>query len=279
MFANRLMDIMQDSPSAESLWKEGYKIPWHEPGFSRRMLREHLSQDHELASRRCETIAAQAAWLKERFLAGGVCRVLDLGCGPGLYAPHLTEAGHFFRGMDISPASIDYAQANFAAPGRCEFALGDVCRAEYGQGFGLVMMLYGELNVFPPEDCARILAAARQALAPGGRLFLEVQTVEAVQKLGRGHTWYKSRSGLFSERPHLCLVENHWYADQAVALQIFYVVDLASGGLQTYCNTTQAYEAEALPRLLKDAGFGEAEFHADWPAGNSALMALSAVKK
>jgi hypothetical protein len=23
-------------------WAEGEKIPWHEPGFSQRMLREHL---------------------------------------------------------------------------------------------------------------------------------------------------------------------------------------------------------------------------------------------
>ena len=32
-------------------WAEGDNIPWHDPEFSQRMLREHLSQAHDAASR------------------------------------------------------------------------------------------------------------------------------------------------------------------------------------------------------------------------------------
>ena len=46
-----LLDLLQrTSPPAP--WAEGDKIPWHDPDFSRRMLREHLSQAHDAASRR-----------------------------------------------------------------------------------------------------------------------------------------------------------------------------------------------------------------------------------
>ena len=31
-------------------WGEGDNIPWNEPGFSERMLAEHLSQAHDMAS-------------------------------------------------------------------------------------------------------------------------------------------------------------------------------------------------------------------------------------
>jgi hypothetical protein len=34
-------------------------LPWGDPAFRERMLREHLSQDHELASRRLETVERQ----------------------------------------------------------------------------------------------------------------------------------------------------------------------------------------------------------------------------
>lgn len=37
-------------------WAEGDNIPWDEPTFSERMLREHLSQHHEMASRRFEDV-------------------------------------------------------------------------------------------------------------------------------------------------------------------------------------------------------------------------------
>ena len=38
------------SPQRNDIWGGQYKIPWNDPDFSRRMLREHLSQEHESAS-------------------------------------------------------------------------------------------------------------------------------------------------------------------------------------------------------------------------------------
>ena len=35
-----------------SLGRRGRRLPWDDPEFSERMLREHLSQDHDMASRR-----------------------------------------------------------------------------------------------------------------------------------------------------------------------------------------------------------------------------------
>ncbi len=278
MSENKLMKIMNDAPSADSLWTGAHKIPWNDPQFSRRMLREHLSQDHGMASRKQEAIAQQAAWIVEHFLSQGVSKVLDLGCGPGLYAPHLTKAGHAYHGIDFGPASIDHAQSNYAIEGQCEFVLGDVCQADYGEGHDLAMMLYGELNVFSPENCARILAKAHEALKPGGSIMLEVHTREAVVASGQGSSWYKSPGGLFSDEPHMCLTENHWYEEQAVSLQVFHVVDLASGTLQTYRSTMQAYGRDDYQRLLLEAGFDGVTFHPDWPGHSEALMAVSAVK-
>ena len=42
-------------------WLPTAQIPWDDADFSRRMLAEHLSQDHALASRRTEWIDRQAA--------------------------------------------------------------------------------------------------------------------------------------------------------------------------------------------------------------------------
>ena len=57
-----LADIVARTPDPEP-WSEGDKIPWNDPDFSERMLREHLSQDHDLASRRLEVIEAHVAWI------------------------------------------------------------------------------------------------------------------------------------------------------------------------------------------------------------------------
>lgn len=39
------------------------KIPWDEPAFSQRMLENHLSQDHDWASRRLTVIEQQVTWI------------------------------------------------------------------------------------------------------------------------------------------------------------------------------------------------------------------------
>lgn len=277
MSDEKLIDIMVE-PCPEGLWAGEHKIPWNDPDFSRRMLREHLSQEHQLASRRAEVIAEQARWIASAFLGADEGKVLDLGCGPGLYAPHLLEAGHRYQGIDFGPASIDHARQHFAVDQRCKFLLGDVCTADYGGDHDLIMMLYGELNVFSPESCARILSRAQGALRPGGRLLLEVHTREAVVATGQGSSWYKAEGGLFSDEPHLCLTESRWYEEPAVSLQLFHVVDLRSGGLRSYRSTIQAYGLDDYRRLLQSAGFKEFQRHEDWPSSGEELMVISARK-
>ncbi|HUW14214.1 MAG TPA: class I SAM-dependent methyltransferase, partial [Anaerolineae bacterium] len=213
-----LLDIVHRRAVPEP-WEEGEKIPWHEPGFSRRMLRVHLSQEHDWASRRYATIDRQVAWIHDTVLATGPTRVLDLGCGPGLYASRLARLGHPCLGIDYSPAAIEHARRQAKEQGlQCEYVQDDVRTADYGDGYGLAMMIYGEFNVFAPADAKTILRKAHNALHEGGILVLEPHTHATVRALGEEPlSWYSADEGLFSDRPHICLQENHWDSEAQVA--------------------------------------------------------------
>lgn len=78
------------------------------------MLREHLDQRHDHASRRIETVDTHVEWLFETVLAGRPGSVLDLGCGPGLYTGRPAERGCSCLGVDISSASIEQARRGAA---------------------------------------------------------------------------------------------------------------------------------------------------------------------
>ncbi len=52
----------------------GARLPWGDPGFSARMLAEHLDQRHDLASRRTAVIDAQAQRLAALSTLAGVRR-------------------------------------------------------------------------------------------------------------------------------------------------------------------------------------------------------------
>lgn len=242
-------------------WVEAEKIPWNEPGFSRRMLREHLSQAHDAASRRTEIVDAQVAWLHEQVLAGRPSRVLDLGCGPGLYTERLAKLGHSCEGIDFSPASIEYARERARRENAdCRYREEDLRSADFGSEFDLVLLLFGEFNAFTPADAAQIARKARGSLRGGGHLLLEAHTPEAVHETGaRPAFWYTAERGLFGDEPHLVLRESFWDADATAASQRYFVIDAASGAVAHYGGSLQAYDPEEYRALLDDAGFGNVE--------------------
>ena len=240
-------------------WAEGEKIPWNDPDFSRRMLKEHLSQKHDAASRRTPVIKKHVDWIHNHILDENPSRILDLGCGPGLYTARLAALGHACRGIDFSPASIEYAVKH--APENCSYTLGDIRTTDFGSGYDLVMLIFGEFNVFKPEDAKLILQKAYAALNPGGQILLEVTTYDAVYELGnQPATWYSAENELFADEPHLCLMESFWDDDQSVAIERYYIVDAAIGEVTRYAASPQAYEELNCTEMLVQAGFKHGRF-------------------
>ena len=256
-----LTDLLQRTPPAA--WTEGDNIPWNEPGFSERMLKEHLSQDHDAASRRTETIQRHCAWIYEKLLSSKTGNVLDLGCGPGLYASRLANKGCSVTGIDFSPASIRYARETARRDGlSCHYSEADLRAADFGSGFDLVMLIYGEFNVFKPADAALILRKACAALAEDGTLLLEPSPLGSIESIGRSYpSWYTSSSGLFSEQPHLVLQESAWDEEAHTATNRYYIIDTASGEVTRHAASYQGYTKDELRAVLANCGFTSICFH------------------
>ena len=254
----RLLDIVRRDPKPAP-WAEGHKIPWDDPGFSARMLREHLSQEHDAASRRAEMIDMHVAWMQSELLGGSPRRILDLGCGPGFYLQRLARLGHTCTGIDFSPGSIAYARERAAAESLpCTYVLADIRKAEFGphDHYDLVMLIFGEFNVFTREEAASIVSKAQRALVPGGHLLLEPHTFEAVRQLGQApNSWYAAEAGLFSEEPHIVLYESAWHQEQCAATERHYLVDATSCEVTLYAQTMEAYTEQEYAQLLRESGF------------------------
>ena len=277
-------------------WAEGDNLPWDEPAFSERMLAEHLSQQHDRASRRAATIDAQV-----RFLARQVnhevsheashelsqedaARVLDLASGPGLYLHRLARLGYRCHGIDFSPAAIRHARRVAVAEALdCTFERADLREADLGRGYALVLLVYGQVNVFPRPVARDILSRAHAALAPGGTLVLEPQAPDAVRATGHGDaTWTSARSGLFAAGPHLLLEERFWDAPSRTATERWHVVHADTARVERYAMSTCSYDARELVDLLAAIGFAQVRTHPsltgdDGPAAPG-LFGMTAVR-
>ena len=240
-------------------WAEGERVPWDDPAFSERVLAEHLAQGSDAASRPAGKIKKHVDWIHRQLLAGKPGRILDLGCGPGLSTARLAKLGHTCHGIDFAPAAIQYAIKN--APAACSYALADIRSAEYGGEYDLAIFIFGALNLCPTADLCLILRKACAALKPGGLLLLEASSLDAVDQIGNQPSmWYAAESGLFSDKPHLCLMETFWDEEENIATERFFIVDAATGQVTRHAASTQGYEQDELETILTETGFTKITF-------------------
>jgi SAM-dependent methyltransferase len=225
------------------------------------MLREHLSQEHGAASRRFAKIDRHVRWIHETVLGSRPSKILDLGCGPGLYSSRLAERGHECTGIDFSPASIEYAIQQASEESlACEYRHADLRTADFGDGFDLVVLIFGEFNSFPPAVAEAIVTKARAALSDDGVLLLETISEQTIRESAtQPASWYADKSGLFSAEPHIVLTEHFWHEKQSARTTRWFVFDATSGGVTRYAETMQVYTDGELEALLQRAGFGSVE--------------------
>src|SRR5579864_1937996 len=154
------------------------ELDWGRPDYARRLLREHLDQSHDGASRRRTVIAAHVRRLR-RLLPRPPARVLDAGCGPGLYAMPLAASGHDVTGVDVSAAAIRHARGlarSTSSRGTARFIVGDLRDVQLPRGgFDAALLVYFVLEAFPRAEQPKVLARIAASLAPHGTLIAEVR--------------------------------------------------------------------------------------------------------
>ncbi len=191
-------------PERPTAWSQGGNLPWDDPAFSERMLREHLDESHGAASRIGSERRLQVEWLWDKLKLQPDAHLFDVTCGPGLYAVEFARRGCRVTGVDFSPASVAYARDlalsdNVAA--RCRFIEQDVrTLTPAGTEFEAAMLLYGQLAVFPSAEAQQLLTTIAQSLKPGGRLCLELLDQ---QKVDKSHStwWFTDERGLWGQAP------------------------------------------------------------------------------
>jgi SAM-dependent methyltransferase len=119
-----------------------------------------------------------AFYAREAVSSGG--RVLEVGCGTARVALAVAEAGAPIVGLERSPELVSVAAAKRAASpaavrARLELVRADMRAYAFRRPFDRVLMPFRVFqSMLTVPDQLAALAAARAALAPGGRLVLDL---------------------------------------------------------------------------------------------------------
>jgi len=102
-------------------------------------------------------------------------RVLDVPCGHGRIANRLARLGCRVVGLDRSAAFLAVARRDGAG---VDYRQGDMREAPPAGPFDVVVNWFTSFGYFDDATNRALLAAWRRALAPGGRLLMDVQNRE-----------------------------------------------------------------------------------------------------
>jgi SAM-dependent methyltransferase len=228
---------------------------WDDVHISSQMLAAHLDPELDAASRKPGTIDASVAWIVQTLglVPGAV--VLDLGCGPGLYAVRLAAAGMNVSGVDISPRSILYARETAAELGlSIDFQCQNYLTLTDEQRYDAVLLIFGDFCTFSPEHRRRLLRHIFRVLKPDGHFVLDVSTRAHRAKAGVKNGWYISEDGFWRPGPHLVLEQGFDYPEQAIWLDQYIVLE-ENGTITVYRNWFQDYDQESICEELAQSGF------------------------
>lgn len=106
-------------------------------------------------------------------------KVLDLACGKGRHALQIHNLGNNVIGLDLSPQSIDAANAK--AEKGLSFQTGDMRNLSFNSEFDLVVNLFTSFGYFKQEgDNVKVIKSIARSLRKDGLLVLDYLNVSKV---------------------------------------------------------------------------------------------------
>ena len=236
---------------------------WTDKHTSEHMLAYHLNGDVDVSSRRTSFIDKSACWMKERFELSRDSKVIDFGCGPGLYASRFARLGAEVYGIDFSSRSIEYAREC----ARRENLNISYIRADYLEHqpegrFDLITMIMCDFCALSPTQRAAMLVKFHGLLSDKGRVVLDVYSLRAFDDKREGSVCEKNQlNGFWSTAPYFGLVTSFKYDDEKVGLDKYTIVE--KGRQREIYNWLQYFTPESLEREVQASGLEIDELYGD----------------
>ncbi|HSP65084.1 MAG TPA: class I SAM-dependent methyltransferase [Candidatus Deferrimicrobium sp.] len=270
---------MTRRPSRLDAWPRAFdgdvELDWGDAVVSRRLLREHLDQTHDGASRRLCIIREHVRRLR-RLLPEPPADVLDAAAGPGLYSVRLAAAGYRVTALDIGPAVVAHTRRlarEQAVSGDVAARVADLRTIEDVDRYDAVLLIYHVLEAFPRRQQVDVLRRLRRALRSAAPLVVEMR-LRPDQVEGRISSWDVVKSSLLSERRHLLLVETvHDRATNTYVLRETAVFDDGTTAVQQTSSAFTRYDA--IPSLFARAGLRVDAMYDGWSRFRASALSES----
>lgn len=235
---------------------------WDDEHISKGMLEAHLNPNWEAATRKHEFLDRSVNWISTIAPPSQYRSLLDLGCGPGLYAERFHSAGYSVTGVDFSKRSIAYAKEQTVLnKSNIEYLYLNYLTIDYVERFDVITLIYCDYPALSSTDRHVLLGKVYRALRPHGKFILDVFT--PLMRKAESRSWQLYENGGFlSEKPYICLESVYQYDDED-RTELRQSIVLTEEAIHCYHIWDHFFTREALISEIQTSGFTSFEIYGD----------------
>lgn len=171
---NELFNFMDNPNEFED---NGNNI-WTEPRISDIIFGSHFNSEVYGGSKGIDFINETILFIKSIAPINKYKKILDLGCGPGLYSLELSKVGYDVLGVDYSQKSINYARKQAEnAQLDTKYIIENILDFRPSYKFDVCLLIYRIFCNFSESNRRLLLKNIYNSLNDGGLLLLDVPSV------------------------------------------------------------------------------------------------------
>jgi len=207
-----MYQLLQGYLKRPTLYERTDAAFWTDPYIARQMLKAHLNPDMDAASYRHAFIDEAVEWMASLPLPKNT-RLLDIGCGPGLYTKQFSGRGFHVTGLDFSECSVKYAVEHDSVS---EYILGDYLTMAFIEAYDMVTFIMCDYGALIPDERRNLLSRVHHALKPGGLFLFDVLTPLWSKGRQESGSWeLTAGNGFWSAKPYICMNACYGYGQAA----------------------------------------------------------------
>lgn len=245
-----------------SLYEKSDNPFWDDDHISKGMLTAHLNPNLDAASRKLSFIDKSSAWIKDKLPPRIYPSLLDLGCGPGLYARKFCIYGYDATGVDISSRSITYAKEKAKQEElKINYYNKDYLSLDLNTKFDLITLIYCDYGALSTTDRIKLLKRIYSHLRPGGKFLLDVSSSYAFLNYEESQNWSICEDGgYWSPIPYLLFEKKQRYCEN-VTLHEAHV--MTKEDIKNYYVWHTYFTLESIQTEVCIEGFSLVDYYSD----------------
>jgi SAM-dependent methyltransferase len=256
--------------SKETIWTDKY--------ISKTLLDAHLDESFDGASRSNVSREKTINWINNSI--NNNSKIIDLGCGPGLYSYEFGKIGHCVLGIDFNKESINYANKNKSINNVVEYKYGNYLEENIKGKYDVALMIWCDFGALIPDEQKLLLKKIKSLLTDDGLFIFDIFGNGFKQAKKEHRNWYISNGNDFwSKEPYILLEETKIFEAENTIGTRNYLINQMTGKIKEYILWNKCYEENGIKEFMENNEFKIKEINKNLIKNEDDIMFIIAEKQ